>query len=77
MTRTNRGRGAYYGKWLLEPRARRTYLREWYYSVRRMARKKNLGPFRRELAGASRYVLDRLLHAERVPRFDGLTLAKP
>ena len=69
----DRGRGAYYGKWLLERRARRTYLREWYYSVRRMIRKKNLGPLRRELAGASRYVLGRMVHGERVPRFRGDT----
>ena len=66
----DRGRGAYYGKWLLERRARRRYLREWYYSVRRMVRKKTLGPVRRELAGASRYLLGRLLHGERVPRFN-------
>ena len=66
----DRGRGAYYGKWLLEPHARRTYLREWYHSARRMVRKRNLGPVRRELAGASRYVLGGLLHGERVPRFD-------
>jgi glycosyltransferase involved in cell wall biosynthesis len=67
----DRGRGAYYGKWLLERRARRTYLREWYSSARRMVRKKNIGPIRRELAGASRYLLGRLLHGDRVPRFNG------
>ena len=32
----HRGRGAYYAKWLLDRRARRTYLRHWYYSARRM-----------------------------------------
>jgi glycosyltransferase involved in cell wall biosynthesis len=66
----DRGRGAYYAKWALDGRARRTYLREWYGSMRRMARKKDTGPFRREVAGASRYLADRLLHAEPVPRFD-------
>lgn len=73
----DRGRGAYYGKWLLDRRARRTYLREWYYSLRRMIRKKDLGPFRRELAGAWRYLLDRLLHADPVPRFESRAAAHP
>lgn len=67
----DRGRGAYYGKWLLDRRARRTYLREWYLTLRRMIRKRDVGPFGRELAGAWRYLLDRLLHAHPVPRFDG------
>ena len=65
----DRGRGAYYGKWLLDRRARKTYLREWYYSLRRAIRKQDLGPFGRELAGAWRYLLDRLLHADPVPSF--------
>ena len=34
----DRGRGAYYAKWALDARARRTYLREWYRSARRMLR---------------------------------------
>ena len=50
--------------------ARRTYLREWYYTLRRMIRKKDIGSFSRELAGALRYLLDRLLRADPVPRFD-------
>lgn len=66
----DRGRGAYYAKWLLDRRARRTYLRHWYYSARRMVRKKDIGPFRRELAGALRYLLERVLRASTVPRFD-------
>ena len=64
------GRGAYYARWLLDRRARRTYLREWYYSARRMVGRRDLGAFRRELAGASRYVRDRLLRVGPVPRFD-------
>ena len=52
------------------PRARRTYLRHWYDSARRMVRKKDIGPFRRELAGALRYLLERVLRASTVPRFD-------
>lgn len=66
----DRGRGAYYAKWALDSRARRAYLREWYYSTRRMVRKKNIGPFRREVAGASQYLVDRLLRSEPVPRFN-------
>ena len=66
----DRGRGAYYAKWALDARARRTYLREWYGSARRMLRKRDPRPLGREVAGASRYLLDRLLHAEPVPRFD-------
>jgi hypothetical protein len=66
----DRGRGAYYGKWLLDRRARATYLREWYYTLRRMIRKNDIGPFRRELAGALQYWLARLLHADPVPAFD-------
>jgi glycosyltransferase involved in cell wall biosynthesis len=66
----DRGRGAYYAKWVLDRRARRTYLREWYGSARRMLRKKNARTIGREMAGASRYLLDRLLHAAPVPCFD-------
>jgi glycosyltransferase involved in cell wall biosynthesis len=67
----DRGRGAYYAKWLLDRRARSTYLRGWYYTLRRMIRKQEIGRCRRELAGATRYLLDRLLHTDAVPRFDG------
>jgi glycosyltransferase involved in cell wall biosynthesis len=66
----DRGRGAYYAKWALDGRFRRTYLREWYYSMRRMWRKRDMGPFRREVAGAIRYLANRVLHAEPVPRVE-------
>jgi len=66
----DRGRGAYYAKWALDRQARRTYLRAWYGSARRMLRKRDPRPFGREVAGASRYLLDRLLHGAPVPRFD-------
>lgn len=66
----DRGRGAYYAKWALDARARRTYLREWYGSARRMLRKKDARPLGREVAGACRYLVDRLLHRHSVPRFD-------
>jgi glycosyltransferase involved in cell wall biosynthesis len=66
----DRGRGAYYAKWALDARARRTYLREWYCSARRRLRKKDARPIGRELAGACRYLVDRVLHTEPVPRFD-------
>ena len=66
----DRGRGAYYVKWALDRRARRVYIGEWYYSTRRMIAKKDIGPFRREVAGASQYLLDWLLHPEPLPLFD-------
>jgi hypothetical protein len=65
----DRGRGAYYAKWALDARARRTYLHEWYWSARRMLSKKDARPIGRELAGASRYLVDRLLHPAPVPRY--------
>ena len=71
----DRGRGAYYAKWVLDSRARRVYLAEWYYTARRMLGKNDIGPLRREVAGASQYLVDRLLHAEPPPFFDRPTPA--
>jgi hypothetical protein len=69
----DRGRGAYYAKWALDRHARRSYLGEWYYSTRYMVKHDDTGPFVREVAGASRYLVDRLLHPHPVPRFDRST----
>jgi glycosyltransferase involved in cell wall biosynthesis len=64
------GRGAYYAKFLLNSRARKTYLQHWRWLVRERsgqqgARRKLLG----ELAGAQRYLLQRALHPEPIPQF--------
>lgn len=65
-----RGRGAYYLKFVLDSRSRRLYLRQWYGTTRKAFGKGAGERIRRELAGASCYLLERLLRPEPVPRFD-------
>jgi glycosyltransferase involved in cell wall biosynthesis len=63
------GRGAYFLKLLLAPSSRWTYAKYWYRRLRRrIAEGDFLGPYR-EFVGAARYVVSRILHAERVPLF--------
>jgi glycosyltransferase involved in cell wall biosynthesis len=64
------GRGAYYAKLLLDPRARGAYARSWFRRVRRRgAGPAALGQLSRELAGAARYLIPHLAWPEAVPRF--------
>lgn len=68
------GRGAYYAKFLLDRRARGTYLRGWY----RRARRRGFGMagmarLARELAGGAHYLILRLIRPEAVPRFGDVT----
>ena len=63
------GRGAYYAKFLLDRRARGTYLRSWYRRTRRGVGIARLARLRRELAGAARYLVLQGLRPEAVPRF--------
>jgi glycosyltransferase involved in cell wall biosynthesis len=66
------GRGAYYAKLLLDPRARATYARGWYRRVRRRGLgQAALGRLSRELGGAARYLVAHLAGPDTVPRFDG------
>jgi hypothetical protein len=63
------GRGAYYAKFLLDRRARGTYLRSWYQRTRWGFRTARLARLRRELAGAAGYLIVQRLRPEPVPRF--------
>jgi GT2 family glycosyltransferase len=64
------GRGAYYAKLLLDPRARATYARGWYRRVRRRGLGRTaLGRLSRELGGAARYLIPHFVRPEAVPRF--------
>ena len=62
------GRGAYYTKFLLHRQARRTYLRQWFALMRRgpgaVARRR----VARELAGGRRYLVQRLMNGQPIPR---------
>jgi glycosyltransferase involved in cell wall biosynthesis len=64
------GRGAYYTKFLLNRRARQTYLRHWYWLTRgspwRIARAR----LAREMAGGRRYLAQRARHRGGIPRVD-------
>ena len=62
------GRGAYYTKYLLVPRARRVYLRQWFELTRRAPRSVRRGRLARELAGGHRYLLGRFMRREPVPQ---------
>jgi glycosyltransferase involved in cell wall biosynthesis len=62
------GCGAYFMSCVLRADARRAYLAYW---CRWIYRYKSIARFAREVAGASRYVLERTLRPEPVPRFDG------
>jgi glycosyltransferase involved in cell wall biosynthesis len=57
----DRGRGAYYMKFVLDPRSRGTYLRCWYWRSRSGFGMASIGRLRRELVGAGGYVAQRLI----------------
>jgi glycosyltransferase involved in cell wall biosynthesis len=62
------GRGAYYAKLLLDPRARATYARAWYRRARRRgANRAALGRLSRELGGAARYLIPHFARPEAIP----------
>jgi glycosyltransferase involved in cell wall biosynthesis len=61
------GRGAYYTKLLLDPRARRVYLRQWIHLTRRAPRVGRLKRLARELAGGQRYLLERTVRPKPIP----------
>ena len=63
------GRGAYYAKLLLDPRAREAYARAWWRRVRRRGlRRAALGRLSRELGGAARYLIPHFAWPETAPR---------
>ena len=64
------GRGAYYTKLLLDPQARRIYLRRWYDITRGIPRAAAVRRVARELDGGRRYLVQRLLHGQSVPHFN-------
>jgi glycosyltransferase involved in cell wall biosynthesis len=61
------GRGAYYTKYLMRPRARRVYLREWIACTRRGSGAVRIRRLARELAGGRRYLFERLLRPRAIP----------
>jgi glycosyltransferase involved in cell wall biosynthesis len=63
------GRGAYYAKFVLDPRSRSVYLRRWYWRARAEWSAARRGRLRRELAGAVRYLIRRLYQPQPVPLF--------
>ncbi|MPZ18409.1 MAG: glycosyltransferase [Luteitalea sp.] len=71
------GRGAYYVKLILHPRARRTYLREWCRRAWWQLEAAMFGRPWRELVGGFRYLTSRLLRPEPVPRFDRAHMPSP
>ena len=56
----DRGRGAYYTKFLLRPPARRLYLRKWWETTRRVKGAAGRRRLMREVAGGATYLLQRL-----------------
>jgi glycosyltransferase involved in cell wall biosynthesis len=61
------GRGAYYTKYMMRPRARRVYLREWIVLTRRASGADRIRRLARELAGGGRYLFERLLRPRAIP----------
>ena len=59
------GRGAYYTKFVLNSQARSAYLRHWYRATQRQRWRR----LRRELVGGRRYLVQRIIHPERIPQF--------
>jgi GT2 family glycosyltransferase len=59
----DRGRGAYYAKYLLRPDTRRLYAQHWWWAMNR----EWPGPVLREIAGASEYLCLRALRKLRPP----------
>ena len=70
------GRGAYYMKFVLAPRARRVYLREWFELTRHAPRAVRRSRLARELAGGRRYLFSRFMRPEPIPLFTAAT-ARP
>jgi GT2 family glycosyltransferase len=66
------GRGAYYTKFLLHARARKIYLRQWMALARRASAKTARRRLVREVAGGCRYLLQRAIHREPIPRFPAI-----
>jgi glycosyltransferase involved in cell wall biosynthesis len=62
------GRGAYYTKYILVPRARRVYLREWIALTRCAPRAVWRSRLKRELAGGQRYLVERLVRPQAIPQ---------
>jgi glycosyltransferase involved in cell wall biosynthesis len=69
----DRGRGAYYMKFVLDPRSRGTYLRCWYWRSRKDFGMPTIGRLRRELVGAAGYVAQRLIRPDPTPTFSSRT----
>ncbi len=61
------GRGAYYTKYILVPRARRLYMRHWVYLTRRAPRIVRPSRLARELAGGRRYLFERFMRPQPIP----------
>jgi len=68
------GRGAYYTKYLLVPRARRVYLRHWIELTRRAPRGVRFKRLARELAGGQRYLLERTVRPKPIPSVAAVAL---
>jgi GT2 family glycosyltransferase len=66
------GRGAYYTKFVMNRLARRAYLRAWYETSCRGPRAVARQRLRRELAGGGRYLVQRMLRRQAIPRFEAL-----
>jgi glycosyltransferase involved in cell wall biosynthesis len=64
------GRGAYYTKFLLNHRTRRVFLRGWYKTTGRWPRALVRRRVWRELAGGSRYLVQRMLRGQAIPQFE-------
>jgi glycosyltransferase involved in cell wall biosynthesis len=69
------GRGAYFAKLVVNRRARGTYLRGWYRRTRRGFGITGVSSLGRELAGGTRYLLQRWARPEPVPGFGPLPAA--
>jgi glycosyltransferase involved in cell wall biosynthesis len=59
------GRGAYFAKFIVDPRTRRLFLKNWYWWTRSNLRDRQYGMIGRELSGALRYVLFRVWEQHR------------
>ena len=62
------GRGAYLAKRMFDSRARPVYLRRWAGRIFRRPGLATISRARREVTGALRYLIERSLHPEPVPR---------
>jgi glycosyltransferase involved in cell wall biosynthesis len=71
------GRGAYYTKYILVPRARRVYLRAWIELTRRAPRSVRRSRLARELAGGQRYLFERLMRPRAIPQLPATPACSP